>query len=490
MSYHYKYPKGARHVSAIYSTGLGPYDDNPLIAALQPSWEAEQIVASTTWWPEHDELHHSLPAAARAEMAMQLQDGFETLPQHVTILTAILSAMRRCYFGRAAFVHGNTAEIIARAVEPEAHRRYGVRISGTSNSLLIHGLPGMGKSSLMLRLSALLPQIIDHTEFKGRPWPCRQVTYLRVAAQQNWTDKALAQAILEEFDRVAGTNYTAELNRRGTVSSYTYLLKFNLAANNHGLGMLILDEVQLLKSNTTLLNFVLNFSTTNNVLLVLVGTPASVDVMRDDPRFMRRGDSLFDPELKRFGFPKVTESEYDAMLQNAEAQVDDWTWFLQAFWPLQYNTVFTPLTYKLSARLHYLSAGITHYAVNIFIAAQLMRISTSKDHLDEDALKEAYTVCCTTSKEYLEDLRMGRWNSLKKYGDFAQISHREIAEQAAAARRAKAEQDVKDKLAQARQEKAKREKDAQQPRTKEEPKPTPEPVAASDLPRADKDELL
>lgn len=486
MNPHYKYPKGARHVSAIYSTSIGAYENNPLIAALQPTWEAEHIAESMTWWPDHDAANHELPAVARMELAMQLQDGFETLPQHITIMTAILSAMRRCYYGREGYVHGNTAQILARAVGPEATRRHGVRIASTSNSLLIYGLPGMGKSALMIHLSALLPQIIDHTEFQGRPWPCRQVTYLRVAVQQNWTDKALAQAILEEFDRVAGTNYTDELQRKGSVSSYAYLLKFNLAANNHGLGILILDEVQLLKSNTTLLNFVLNFSTTNNVLLVLVGTPASVEIMREDPRFMRRADAPFDPELKRFVFPQVTEAEYHTSLTSADSVVDEWTWFVQAFWPLQYTARPAPLTYKLSGLLHHLSAGITHYAVRIFIAAQLLRISTERDYLDEDALLDAYAIACKASMQYLDDLRNGRWLKLQRYADFAKVDLTEIAKEAAAARQAEAEKDARDKLAKRRHDKeGKHEQGA-----KGEPKPNPKPVDQSDLPRVEKGEIL
>ncbi len=491
MSPDYKYPPGARHVSAIYSTNLGAYENNPLIAALQPSWDAEQIAGSMTWWPNHDASCHALTPSIRAEMLMELQDGFETLPQHVAIMSAILGAMRRCCFGREAYVHGHTESILARAVAPEGQHCNGVRIAGTSNSMLIHGLPGTGKSSLMMRMSALLPQLIDHTEFQGKPWPCRQVTFLRVAVQQNWTDKALAQAILEEFDRVAGTNYTERLNAKGNASGYAYLMKFGLAANNHGLGMLILDEVQLLKSNTTLLNFVLNFSTTNNVLLVLVGTPSSVEIMREDPRFMRRAETVFDPELKRFEFPAISAAQYDAMLLDPMAEADLWTWFVQAFWPRQFTAKPVALTHALSLLLHHLSAGITHYAVSIFITAQLLRIGTEKDYLDEDALKEAYVVSCSTSMEYLEDLRKSRWERLKKYADFSHVSFHEIAQQAAAKRQAKVEKETRDKLAMARREaeqsKRKRQlNDGQKP----DAKPAPKPVGDDDLPRATRTDFL
>lgn len=494
MNLTYKYPPGERHVSAIYSTGIGAYENNPLISALQQNWDDDLIGDAMSWWPDHDASCHTCEASVRTEMAMQLQDGFETMPQHAIIMTAILSAMRRCYLGRDVFVHGHTERIIARAKPTDGRRPHGVRIAGTANSMLIYGLPGMGKTALVTHLSALVPQVIDHTQFQGRPWPCRQVTYLRVAIQQNWTDKALAQAILQEFDRVAGTNYTEELKRKGNVSSYAYLMQFNLAANNHGLGVLILDEVQLLKSNTTLLNFALNFSTSNNVLLVLVGTPASVEIMREDPRFMRRAEAPFDPELKRFKFPSVQPSEYDALLQACLKEdgpdPDDWTWFVLSFWHLQYTARAVPLTHELSSLLHSLSAGITSYAVKLFLAAQLIRIGSPKDYLDADAFNEAHLASSKASKDYLDDLRKGNVVGLKRYGDFAGLN---VAEIAAAAAKERAEQKKKKEAAErlAKLKKITEEeekKKAAKPRR--EPKPKPDPVDSDDLPRADQRDFL
>lgn len=490
----YKYPPGDKHVTAIYSTGIGAYENNPLISALQQSWDDGLIGDSMSWWPDYDASCHLKEASVRTELAMQLQDGFETMPHHAIIMSAILSCMRRGYHGRDVFVHGHTERIIARAKANDGSRPNGVRMAGTANSMLIYGLPGTGKTALVTHLGALVPQIIDHTEFQGRPWPCRQVTYLRVAIQQNWTDKALAQAILQEFDRAAGTNYTDELNRKGSVSSYSYLMKFNLAANNHGLGTLILDEVQLLKSNTTLLNFALNFSTSNNVLLVLVGTPASVAIMREDPRFMRRAEVPFDPELKRFKFPPGQPNEYDAMLQGCLKEdgpdPDYWTWFVLSFWHLQYTARAVPLTHELSSLLHNLSAGITSYAVKLFLAAQLIRIGSPKDYLDADAFKEANFASSKASKDYLDDLRNGNFGGLMRYDDFGGLN---VADIAAVAAKERAELKKKREAAE-RFEKLKKIADEEQkrkaPKAKREPKPKPDPVDSDDLPRADQRDFL
>jgi hypothetical protein len=102
----FKYPPGAQKVDAIYSTDIGAYETNPLIAALQQSWSTEQIASALSWWPEFDPSCHAKDPEQRREWAEALEDGFETMPKHVEILTGVLNKMRRTYQGRDRFVHG------------------------------------------------------------------------------------------------------------------------------------------------------------------------------------------------------------------------------------------------------------------------------------------------------------------------------------------------------------------------------------------------
>ena len=486
MNTEFKYPPGAQKVDAVYSTDIGTYENNPLIAALQPSWSTEQIASALSWWPEYDPSCHAKDPDQRREWAEDLEDGFETMPKHVEILTGILNKMRRTYQGRDRFVHGYTEQIRANAVELMGSQHGGVRMASTSNSLLVHGLPGTGKTSLALRIGTLVPQIIDHTEFKGRPFPCRQITYLYIAAQQNWTDKALAQAILREFDRVAGTDYSGPL-RKGNASAFSYLMQFSIAANNHGLGALIIDEVQSLRDNASLLDFAFNFSNTNKVLLVMVGTPESVQVLGQTPRFMRRADAMFDTELKRYAFPQMDKASYNGMLQDENRARDPWTWFLESFCHRQFTAKSKPFDYDISLTLFTKSVGIPHYAVKIFAGAQQRRIGTDRDYLDCDALTEAYLACSKTSLEYLDLLREGKFIDLRKYADFAGVDLGKIAAtNAANAKSGKKPQNHSEGESPPPAPVPTKPK----PPTKDGPKVKPDPVGVDELPRAAGNDFL
>jgi hypothetical protein len=485
MKTDYKYNPGTRIARAIYSRGHGPeMDSNPLVAALEPTWTSESIAQAMLWWPIYEDGHRRLPFEERLEKAQRLQYCFEPLSNYLPIIKGVLSSIRLGLIGRDRFVHGYTEEIRQKTVE-----MMGELIAPPPESkgqtIMIYGLPGNGKTWLINRISCLLPQVIDHTEFHGSEWKCRQVTHLRVVIQSDWSQKALAQAMVEEFDRVANTAYGSRAKMGANPSGFNYLMQFNLAAHNHGLGALFLDEVQLLKGNMDLLNFLLNFSTLVGVPLILVGTPSSKDIMQKDPRYMRRAEVPYPTELAPFSFPDTDAATYNAMLAAPDGPRDPWTYFVEAFWPLQYTSEFTPLTHALSFQLHYECAGLIDYAIKLFIAAQLLRIGTENDRLDDAAFREAYLTCFKISIPYLEALREGKIANLTKFEDFTTVAVQDIAIQAAKVRLEAANRDEQSRL-----ETVRRQLRNTSRRSPAGPPGNPDPVSRNDVPKATNDELL
>jgi hypothetical protein len=487
-----KYRPGAMCPDAIYSkTGQAEYDDNPLIAALDPTWTTVKLNQATTWWPTFSEVDRQREPEEREERVKRLGYSFQLLAHHVPVFKAVLANVRNGLVGRDKFVHRHTDDI-HRAAEEFAKKIMADESSTGScstpptigsKSLLLSGLPGTGKSAFVERVTSILPPVIMH---RDRRFPCTQVVRLRVVAQQDWSSRALAEAILTEVDLVTKMHYVAAAQRRGggRASLFNYMIQIMLAAHNHALGLLIVDEVQLLASNREMLSFILNFSTLVGVPLLLVGTPRSRDLMQTDLHYMRRSEGYVDTEFRPFEFPSMSEAEYEAMLADPLAPRDPWTDSIEAWWPLQLTARFTPLTYKISKAYHRYCRGLIDYAIKLFVAAQILRIGTEADYLDVDAFKDAYFSCFKTSLPYLESLGDKCSFDLDKFADFKAMRVSEVAATAAKIRNEKRVEDER-RLLQSEREKGRRNKPPG-----DSVAPKPDPVDPNDLPEASADEFL
>jgi hypothetical protein len=188
----YKYRPGTVRAQAAYTRGLEPaMNSNPLIAALQPQWTDQMIADAMTWWPECSDTDRVKGPNQRRSLATRLLFSFETQPSHLLIVGAIMDAIRLGLLGRDRFVHGFTE-----AIRSKTTRMTGDHVAPPPDAkgmtFLIFGLPGLGKTWFLKRFGSLVPQLLEHVKFRRKPWPCRQVTYLYVVVQRDWTDKALA----------------------------------------------------------------------------------------------------------------------------------------------------------------------------------------------------------------------------------------------------------------------------------------------------------
>lgn len=66
---------------------------------------------------------------------------------------------------------------------------------GDSGSIL--GVPGIGKTSTIHRCLNLIPQVIVHTKYNGKPFYERQITYLMAECPSDCSVKTLAFNIIE-----------------------------------------------------------------------------------------------------------------------------------------------------------------------------------------------------------------------------------------------------------------------------------------------------
>ena len=81
------------------------------------------------------------------------------------------------------------------------------RFSTQAESCSILGVPGIGKTSTIRRCLHLIPQVIEHTQYRNEPFYRKEVLYLMVESPSDCSVKTLAYSIFAALDKALGSNY-------------------------------------------------------------------------------------------------------------------------------------------------------------------------------------------------------------------------------------------------------------------------------------------
>jgi hypothetical protein len=135
-------------------------------------------------------------------------------------------------------------------------------------------------------------------------------------------------------------------------------------ATQHGLGLLVIDELQNLHSGKSqdrekLLNFLLTLINKIGVPMLLVGTLAATPLLKDTVRIARRASGLGSMVWERLD-PK-----------------DGWDFFIRDLWRFQWTRQPTELTPEIAECLYEETQGILDLAVKLFILGQFFAIQLS-----------------------------------------------------------------------------------------------------------------
>jgi hypothetical protein len=130
-----------------------------------------------------------------------------------------------------------------------------VRLAGvtTAPSSLLHGPSGSGKSTTLRNSLSLIPQVIIHESFKGKPYKSRQITWLSFDCPATASPKALALSFFTAIDSALSktdnpSRYAKEWEGRERVGvEHLYGMMQSLAAR-YNIGLVHIDELQFFLS--------------------------------------------------------------------------------------------------------------------------------------------------------------------------------------------------------------------------------------------------
>ncbi len=108
----------------------------------------------------------------------------------------------------------------------------------------ILGMPGVGKTSTIRRTLSLLPQVIAHEEYQGRPFFCKQVLYLIVECPSDCSVKTLGLNIAVAIDKAIGSSYAKQLTSLRSAAASTIATQIKILCLTHHVGLILIDEIQ------------------------------------------------------------------------------------------------------------------------------------------------------------------------------------------------------------------------------------------------------
>ncbi|QHA90172.1 ATP-binding protein [Bacillus sp. N1-1] len=409
-------------VDALYSTQVvEDYKGNPLIEALPPILQEDDVIEQISVFPPYNEKERSLDSSYRYHCVQRLFQYFQPFEKHLDLEQRLSRAIRQGYLHRNPMKKESvmrTHESYRAIKEGKFLKNYRTGEIQTATGFTIIGLSGIGKSTAIDRVLSFYPQIIAHQEYDGTPFTFTQVVWMKLDCPFDGSLKGLCTSFFTDLDRLLGTNY---LNKFGSKQNTLDLMLQRIAhlSKLHGIGILIIDEIQHLNLSKSggsdkMLNFFVTLVNTIGVPVLMVGTNKATSVLQGEFRQARRGSGQGD------------------MVWNQMPKDETWNLFIEGMWEYQWTSKYTPLTQQLNDLIYDESQGILDIAVKLFMLSQVKAISLGKDKIGVQLIKRASEESLKLVKPMIKALRSGIPSEISKYEDIRPIDMEEELEKYAA----------------------------------------------------------
>ena len=380
-----KYPLNSFVAEAIYTAHeRAIYADNPWIEALPNIPSDHELFKNLEEKIPYEETECELPNYIRKESVHSLTQLLVPLSQNGEIARKVYSAIREGYLNRNPLsqrMKTVSSQLQQCVIAHDSSFRSLSNSNANANGFCIVGDSGLGKTTAVNKALNIFPQVITHQHYRDMPFNSCQLVWLRLECPHDCSVKALTTDFFVQFDRVMKDNTYHKYAAGGRTSIDQMIPQMALIAQRHGLGLLIIDEIQNLSRAKSggaekMLSFIVQLVNTIGVPVLLMGTPNAVPFLSANLMTIRRSAG-------QQGMTKLHPLALDS---------SDWHRLLKSLWKYQWTQFQAPLTDELSAILHEYSAGNVDAAIKLYMQAQRIAINGEtcggNGTIDADTLHE------------------------------------------------------------------------------------------------------
>jgi len=373
---------------AVYlQQALPEYRGNPFIEALPPILSVDEAIEALAVDPGYNEGEREMDTYYRLHAIRRLLRYFQPLYTHIDIEQRISCGIRQGYIGRNPIYTKN-------------NRYLG---NPTALGFTIIGMSGVGKTTGIERVLSLYPQCITHFKYENNPFYLKQIVWLKLECPFDGSIKGLCIDFFNTVDRVLESNYSQKFHTmRSTVD--TMVPRIAQIADTHGIGMLIIDEIQHLSQaksggSEKMLNFFVNLVNTIGVPVVLIGTTKALPILQSEFRQARRG------------------SGQGGLLWDRMQNDESWDIIMETMWKYQWTREKCPITRELKNLIYDESQGIIDIAVKLYVFAQIKAITDETESVTGTVIREAAGERLGLLKRPLDALRSGDISKIMMFED-------------------------------------------------------------------------
>lgn len=343
---------------------------NPLLAAMPKMLAPQELTREIQSLPP-------LPAAPSLEGLALLSSIFIPMDYMYALYDQLYRAIRTTYTTRTVLEGIRQTNALFRGdagIRGDAGTCFATQAAAGS----VLGVPGIGKTSTIRRCLDTMPQVIEHTDFEGQPFFCKQVLYLRVECPSDCSVKTLALNLVAALDRAIGSNYLHQLTALRSAAASAIAAQVKILCMTHHVGLILVDEIQNAvvtaqknKQVKPLIKFLVELTNDTCTGVFFVGTPQAEELFTSQEHLKRRTRGI-----------RLLPLKPDGVYRN----------FLKLLWRYQLTPERAELTEALANKLYDWSGGIPAYIVKIFQESQAQAFLMGRPCIDAKIMQQAINI--------------------------------------------------------------------------------------------------
>ena len=430
-------------IEIVRGVPIPEYANNLFIDRLPPILSAKRLQETFDRPPLLEEHDTRRPPEERLHVALRLQHYSQPTAAGRELARRVEQMIYQGYIGRNPMSSdwmrlvqtcGRREAAVKAEKKPSSQAKASevlgdlVPLRDTSTSMLVAGVPGVGKTHSFVVALSRFKQVIYHTA----PFVLAQIVWLRVECPPTGSLAALCTFFFAAVDKAlnaAGVESNLEDHYR-RASLATSLAAMARVANLYAIGCLVIDEIQNVKKAhgeaSELLNFLVTLRNTIGIPILMVGTTSSLRVVQRTFHDARRGDGFGSMQFDRMQPAAPAEADGDEVADDDDGAIPkvygvEFEGFAKRMWKHQYTNTFTPDSVPLLNALYEETQGVADLMVKCFLLVQQHLISTAKGEPEIITPELIHAVAdqkFNAVRPYIRALRENDYAALEKFEDF------------------------------------------------------------------------